>query len=76
MGRLSMRRSPTVSVVELRDVSTFSASELTSMISLPPVTVSEMGNSAIPPTVMATPVASVLAKPDASTVTVYVPGAS
>ena len=64
-----MRRSPMVSVVELREVSTISAWALTSMISLLPATVSVTGNSAIWPTVMATPVASALAKPDASTVT-------
>ena len=57
----------TVSVVELREVSTFSAWALTSMISLPPATVSVTGNSAIPPTVMATPAASALAKPGALT---------
>src|SRR5271165_58591 len=71
-----MRRSPIVSVVELREVSTNSACELTSTTSFPAATVSPTGNSAIWPTVMLTSVASALAKPAASTMTVYVAGGS
>jgi len=70
-----MRRCPTVSVVELREVSTSSACEVTSTTSLPPATESVTGSSVIPPTVMATSAAS-LCEADASTVTEYVPGAN
>ncbi len=71
-----MRLCPIVSVVEVRDVSTRSSCEVTSTTSLPPETDSEIGNCTDPPTVMLTPVLSILAKPGASTVTLYVPGGS
>src|SRR5580765_4249633 len=76
MGRLSMRRSPMVFVVELRDVSINSVCELTSTTSLPPATDSVIGNSTNPPTVTETPLFCTLVNPGTSTVTVYVPGGS
>ena len=69
MGRLSMRRCPIVSVVEVREVSTNSACELTSTTSWPVATARETGSSTSPPTVMLTSLASALPKPGACTVT-------
>ena len=65
-----MRRCPIVSVVEVREVSTKSACELTSTTSRPEATASATGRSASPPTVMVTSLASALLKPAAATVTV------
>ena len=76
MGRLSIRRWPMVSVVELRAVSTSSACELTSTTSFPVATARVTGSSTSPPTVIETPVLKMPLKPAASTVTEYVPGGS
>src|SRR2546428_12714341 len=76
MGRLSMRRCSMVSVEELRWVSTKLASELTFTTSFAPAIERTIGKLAICPTVMATSLISILAKPGLSTVTVYAPGGS
>src|SRR5712692_6181876 len=76
MGRLSMRRCSMVSVEELRWVSTKLASELTFTTSFAPAIERTIGKLAICPTVMATSLISILAKPGLSTATVYAPGGS
>jgi len=69
MGRLSMLRWSTVSVVEVRVVSMRAASDVTVIDVCPPLTTSATGNSADSPTVTVTSLTSALAKPDDSTVT-------
>jgi hypothetical protein len=69
MGRSSILRCSTVSVVELRVVSTNSAEELTLMTSRVPATDNVTGRSTTWPTVTITFSTSSLANPGASTVT-------
>src|SRR5215472_489039 len=76
MGRLSIRRCSIVSVVEVRVVSTASASDDTVTNSCAAATERTIGKSACWPTVMLTSGTSTRAKPGASIVTLYLPGGS
>ena len=69
MGRSSILRCSTVSVVEVRVVSTSSAEDVTLITSRVPATDSVTGKSASSPTVMITFCTSSLANPGASMVT-------
>ena len=64
-----MRRWSTVSVVEVRVVSTRSAIALTSTFTVSPATLNVTGKSAALPTVTVTPSAIAFAKPRAVTLT-------